>query len=455
MNNYSNLFLHRDDLRIHDNKGLRKASEDSKTIPVYIDDPRIQESTGKNKEAFRKQGITKLDEKYRAKRSSLIYRKGNTIDELQKLIEQYSADKVFLNRSYTPLKRKIEENMNQLNVETHIFQDRILVEPQQLSQEYDTFSPFYTEWKKKEKTSPMQDPENLAEIDCEVPKFDTEVKANIPEAGEEIALEKWREFRDRRLQDYKNSRDDVANPDSVSRLSMYYSSGMLGVRKVLKDVEELIQDSSDSGKIRNYAKYRNELAWREFFYQVLWHNPEAVNQNYKDFEKEIKWRNDPEEFEAWKKGETGVPFVDAGIRELRETGYMHNRTRQNLASFLTKHLMIDWRKGAKFFREHLVDHDTASNNGGWQWAASTGTDSVSIRIFNPVKQGRKYDSHAEYIKRWLPELRDLDPNSIHNWVEMSQKERNECDIDYPDPIINFNQRYHMGRKMFEEALGNS
>jgi deoxyribodipyrimidine photo-lyase len=115
--------------------------------------------------------------------------------------------------------------------------------------------------------------------------------------------------------------------------------------------------------------------------------------------------------------------------------------------------MIDSRKGARFFRKHLIDHDTASNIGGWQWAASTGTDSVSIRIFNPVKQGRRYDSHAEYIKRHVPELGDLDPNSIHNWVEMSQEERDEYDTDYPDPIINFNQRYHVEKKMFENALG--
>jgi len=447
-----NIFLHRDDLRIHDNIGLKKASENSETIPAYIEDPRIAQRTGQNKKAFRKQGITKLDDKYLEKGSGLIYRKGKTTNELQKLNEEYSIDKVFLNRSYTPLKRRIERQIDNSNVETLIFQDRLLVEPQQLRQEYGTFSLFYKEWKKKEKASPVQEPENLAEIDSEVPEFNTEVKADIPEAGEEIALDKWREFRDDSLQDYKNSRDDVANPESVSRLSMYYSSGMLGLRKVLKNVEELIEESNDSSKIRNYAKYRNELAWREFFYQVLWHNPEAVNQNYKDFENEINWRNDSEEFKAWKKGETGIPFVDAGIRELRETGYMHNRTRQNVASFLTKHLMVDWRKGAQFFRKHLVDHDTASNNGGWQWAASTGTDSVPIRIFNPVKQGRKYDTHAEYIKRWVPELRDLDPNSIHNWVEMSQEERNEYDTDYPDPIINFNQRYHMGKKIFEEAL---
>ena len=448
-----NIYLHRDDIRIHDNIGLKKASEDDKTIPVYIDDPKIKQKTGRNKKAFREQGLRKIDKKYREKGSGLIYRKGKTTKKLQNLTQQYTINKIFLNRSYTPLKRKIEKNIKQLNVETLIFQDRLLVEPQQLKKDYETFSPFYTEWKKKEKPGPVQEPENLAETDPEVPKFDTDVKADIPEAGENVALKKWRDFREHRLSSYKDNRDDVADSESVSRLSMYYSNGMLGLRKVLRDVESLIEGSDDSSDIRNYAKYRNELAWREFFYQVLWHNPESLNQNYKDFENDIKWRNDPEELEAWKKGLTGVPFVDAGIRELRETGYMHNRTRQNVASFLTKHLMVDWRKGAKFFREHLVDHDVASNNGGWQWAASTGTDSVPIRIFNPVKQGRKYDSHAKYIKTWVPELRSLDPNSIHNWVEMRMEERKKYDVDYPDPIIKFNQRYHMGRKMFEDALG--
>jgi len=450
-----NIFLHRDDLRIHDNKGLKKASEAGATVPVYIEDPRIRERTGKNKKAFRKEGLRKLNDKYREKDSQLHYREGKTVEELEKIIRQIEVDKIFFNRGYTPLKRRIEAEIEELNVETKSFQDRLLVEPQQLSQEFDTFSPFYREWKEIRKVEPAERPENIIkrpDISEAIPE-NMEVSADIPEAGEEVALKRWRDFRDNRLENYKDKRDDIANPKSVSRLSMYFSSGMLGLRKVLSDVENLIENEGDSDKIRNYAKYRNELAWREFFYQVMWDHPETVNNNYREFENEIKWRNNPDEFKAWKNGETGIPFVDAGIRELKETGYMHNRTRQNVASFLTKHLMVDWRKGARFFSKHLVDHDTASNIGGWQWSASTGTDSVSIRIFNPVKQGRRYDSHAEYIKRWIPELRGLDPNSIHNRVEMSQKERNKYSTDYPDPIINFNQRYHMGKQMFENALG--
>ncbi len=448
-----NIFLHRDDLRTHDNKALKKASENGKVLPVYIDDPRISERTGRNKKAFREKNLQKLDEFYREKGSGLIYREANTSDQLENLIKEFEVDKIFFNRSYTPVKRRIESEILSFEVEARVFKDRLLVEPVELSKEYGTFSPFYREWKKIEKDRKHGRPNNFAKVDVEKFRPKTKVGIDLPAAGESAAITKWEEFKDERLQSYKDKRDDVGEPESVSRLSMYYSSGVLGLRKVLEDIEELIEQSDDSNYIRNFAKYRNELAWREFFYQVLWHNPETVQNNYRDFDNEIKWKNDSQEFEAWKKGMTGVPFVDAGIRELRETGYMHNRTRQNVASFLTKHLMIDWRKGARFFRKHLIDHDTASNTGGWQWAASTGTDSVSIRIFNPVKQGRKYDTHAEYIKRHIPELRGLDPNSIHNWVEMSQKERNKYDIDYPNPIINFNQRYHVGKKMFENALG--
>jgi len=448
-----NIFLHRDDLRINDNKGLKKASEEAKTLPVYIEDPRISERMGRNKKAFREKALEKLDQKYREKGSCLVYREGKTAEKLKELSDHYSIDKIYFNRSYTPVKRRIESEIKEIGLNYESFKDRLIVEPKELSKEFDTFSPFYREWKNVDKDSTFERPENLVEVDEErfVSRADCDI--DLPDGCEESAVEKWRDFKDNRLKSYKDRRDEVDSPEAVSRLSMYYSSGILGLRKVLDDIERLIEESDDSDKIKNYAKYRNELAWREFFYQMLWHNPETVQENYRDFENEIQWRNDSEELEAWKKGKTGVPFVDAGIRELKNTGYMHNRTRQNVASFLTKHLMIDWRKGAEFFRKHLIDHDTASNIGGWQWSASTGTDSVSIRIFNPVKQGRRYDKHAEYIKRHVQELRGIDPNSIHNWVEMSQKERNKYDTDYPDPIINFNQRYHVGKKMFENALG--
>ena len=449
-----NIFLHRDDLRIKDNHGLYKASADSKTIPVYVKDSRVTERTGNNKLAFRNQGLSKLAAKYDEEGSGLILREGKTAEVLRQLVQQFDADKVYYNRSYTPIKRSIGGEIEDLDLETKSFKDRLMVEPRQLGREYTTFSPFYRTWKEKPKLEPYPRPENLAKVESSKIGSSEELKADIPEAGEEAARRRWRKFRENRLRNYKHERDNLSEPGSVSRLSMYYSSGMISPREPISEIESMIEEETDSGTIRNYAKYRNELAWREFFYQVLWYNAESTHENYRDFENPINWKDNPEELKAWKKGETGVPFVDAGIRELKQTGYMHNRLRQNVASFLTKHLMVDWRKGAKFFRRHLVDHDTASNIGGWQWAASTGTDSVSIRIFNPVKQGRKYDSEAEYIKRWIPELRGLEPEEIHGWVEMGEQERNSTGADYPEPIVNFNKRYHKGKNMFEEALGN-
>ena len=448
-----NIFLHRDDLRIHDNRGLETASSSGKTVPVYIDDPRIREKTGTNKRAFRQEGLKELRHKYENRDSGLIVRKGKTGDELEKIIDERDIEEVFFARSYTPRKRKIGNEIKALDIETKSVNDRLLVEPQDLKKEYDTFSPFYREWKKVQRKPPADKPQNLASIESEMPEMNAEPPADIPDAGEDAALNRWVKFRRKNLGSYKDRRDDVANPEYVSKLSMYYSSGMIGKRKVLRDVVEMIDEEDDSDKIRNYAKYRNEIAWGEFFYQVMYHNPEAVQRNYKEIPNEINWKNDSEEFEAWKEGQTGIPFVDAGMRQLRNEGYMHNRLRQNVASFLTKHLMTDWRKGAKVFRKHLVDHNVPSNNGGWQWSASTGTDSIPIRIFNPVKQGRDYDEDAEYIKRHIPELRSLDAEQIHNWVEMGQKKRNSLDTEYPDPIINFNNRYHQGRQMFENALG--
>lgn len=445
-----NLFLHVNDLRIQDNNGLYNAAKDKPALSIYVFDPRREDRLGKNRLDFRRKNIEKLHRVYKSKGSGLIVKKGRTENVLSELKKETGFDEVYFNREYDPINKRILNRVRE-GFSFESFKDRVAVEPQQLSQEYRTYSPFYQEWKEKLKIQTVGEPEKLADIDSNPVDFEVESSIEMPEPGYEAGKRRFKSFLDR-IGRYKDCRDDVGNPESVSRMSPYISNGLISVSEILETVLELMEESSDSDFIRNIAKYRSELAWREFFYQVLYHNPSALNENYKDFGNEIKWKDDEKEFEAWKSGMTGVPFVDAGIRELRETGYMHNRTRQNVASFLSKHLMIDWRKGAKFFRKHLFDHDFANNNGGWQWSASTGTDSVPVRIFNPVKQGRKYDTECEYIKRWIPELRDLDPNSIHGWVEMSSKERSEFDTDYPEPIINFNKRYHMGKKMFEAAL---
>jgi deoxyribodipyrimidine photo-lyase len=180
-----------------------------------------------------------------------------------------------------------------------------------------------------------------------------------------------------------------------------------------------------------------------------------VTENFKQYENPIDWREDPEGLQAWKDGETGYPIVDAGMRQLRAEAYMHNRLRMIVASFLTKDLLVDWRAGYAWFREKLVDHDTANDNGGWQWAASTGTDAQPyFRVFNPMTQGERYDPDAEYIRRYVPELEGVPAETIHSWNELDAGTRETHAPDYPAPIVDHSERREQAIAMFEAARGD-
>jgi deoxyribodipyrimidine photo-lyase len=202
------------------------------------------------------------------------------------------------------------------------------------------------------------------------------------------------------------------------------------------------------------AEYRRQIAWRDFYLQVLAANPETVTENFQDFTNTIEWREDPEALQAWKAGQTGYPIVDAGMRQLQTEAYLHNRLRMIVASFLTKDLQIDWREGYRHFRTHLIDHDTAADVGGWQWAASTGTDAQPyFRVFNPMTQGERYDPDATYVKRHVPELEGASPEQIHAWTELDQAERDEIAPEYPAPIVDHAERRESAIEMFERAKG--
>jgi deoxyribodipyrimidine photo-lyase len=452
------VFLHRNDLRMEDNSGLARAGEDS-AVPVYAIDPEFWEYYGHNRKAYILQNLRDLQERYRQRGSDIYIRHGHAQDVVQRALEEFGSSAVYYNKHYSPRQTRIESRIEELPVETQGFRDRVAVDPRDMEKEYGTMSQFYSEWKKHDKPRVRDEPGSLEQFTdrrFDPDTFDVEATAEMPPIGHSAAMDRWTDFRDNRLSSYMKKRDEVADPEGVSRIGFFLSNGVLGVREVLQDVLDIMDEAERSTVIRNAAKFRYEMAWREFMYQVLWHNPRTVEENYREFPNEIQWRDDSSEIEAWKRGETGVPFVDAGIRQMLSEGYMHNRTRQNVASFFTKHLMADWRKGEQHFREHLFDHDTANNVGGWQWSASTGTDSVPVRIFNPVKQGRKYDPGAEYIVRHVEELEPLNPEQIHSWVGMEEQEREELrrkyGIDYPSPVIDFHSRYHEGKEMFENAM---
>ena len=232
--------------------------------------------------------------------------------------------------------------------------------------------------------------------------------------------------------------------DGTSRLSPFFHFGVLGLRTGYHFALEGLRSGA---KNKGLQTWMNELIWREFYIHILFHFPEARTKNFRPAYDALQWRNDKEEFEAWKAGRTGYPIVDAGMRQLRETGWMHNRARMITASFLVKHLLIDWRWGERWFSQCLLDGDLAANNGGWQWVAGTGTDAAPyFRIFNPILQSKKFDPDGTYIKTWVPELRDLASPRIHTPWESGDKPD-----AYPDPLVEHGQARERALLAYETA----
>lgn len=253
--------------------------------------------------------------------------------------------------------------------------------------------------------------------------------------GEQCALDLLDEFIENKIFDYQTERD-YPNQQATSQLSAYLNIGILSIRQCLNAVFRAQQGHFHIDNIGQQT-WLDELLWREFYQHILFDFPRVSKHlPFKTATQNIQWRHAPDDLKAWQMGQTGIPIIDAGMRQLLHTGWMHNRVRMIVAMFLTKNLLIDWRLGEQWFMQHLIDGDLAANNGGWQWCASTGTDAVPyFRIFNPVSQSQKFDPQGDYIRQWLPELADLDAKTIH---EPYAKD-SELDLNYPKPIVDLKQ----------------
>ena len=459
------IFWHRRDLRIPDNKGLAVASRDGPVVPVFVVDGETLGSVGTRQRAFWLRGVRELKRRYRERGSDLVVRSGEPSEVLSSLATGLDADAVYWNDHYRPKRRnnarRVRDALAAEGIDAESRTDHVLVAPGRLDDDYPTHGAFYSDWEDVPKPTPYRpETDGFASLTDETSVPTPESDIDLPTAGYEAARERFDDFLDRGITSYDDRRDDVAaavrSPTTtVSRLSPYLAGGMIGVREVWAGASN-VYDAVHGRERKNVGKYRYELSWREHNYHVLAHNPDLAVANYVDFPNEIAWRDDEradDDFEAWKAGETGYPFVDAGMRQLNEEGYIHNRPRQLVASLLTKHLLIDWRKGARYFTKQLVDHDHASNHGNWQWIASTGTDSVDVRIFDPVSQMDKYDADATYVTNYVPELADVPPNRIVSWPTLSSAERDDLAPDYPDPIVARNEGWDRAERVFEEALG--
>ncbi|MFC7059057.1 cryptochrome/photolyase family protein [Halovenus salina] len=452
------LFWHQRDFRIPDNRGLALAAKDESTLPVYVVDTDLLKQIGKRQRAFLLQGVRTLKQRYRKLGSDLLVRVGSPAETLESLCSEYDADRVYYNRHYRPARRNRERAVDDA-VPTKSVTDLVLVDPERLAPRYQNHSQFYDDWQDQHKLTPFDPPaeDSLVSVSDDTGPPSVSADIDIPAAGYPAARDRYDQFLTAGIESYNDTRDDmqraVEQPvGAVSRLSPYIAGGMLGIRELWADASERYDAARGSAQ-RNIGKFRYELSWREQNYHLLYYNPTLLVENYKSFPNAIEWREDDDGFEAWKRGETGYPFVDAGMRQLNEEGYVHNRPRQVVASFLTKHLLLDWRKGAKYFQRQLVDHDPANNYGNWQWIASTGTDSVDVRIFDPVSQLSKYDDGATYVTEYVPELQDVPANKIVAWPTLSDSERDRLAPEYPHPVVDRNEGYERAQRTFESALG--
>ena len=424
--------------------------------------------------------------------SDLLFMDVGPQEAFPKLFDQLVQKKckmpslVTWSQDYEPYSRKRDEELknyfSKKKIATSVLRDHLLIEPHELSKRgtkdewYQVYSPFARRWLevfqddeiqkrlnkqtaalkylknrakgKVEKTFSLNWKDLLKSTKTYENNLEHYSKVNskkvtvpIPEAGSLAAYSAMNSFV-KRVEDYKDKRD-FPSIKGTSQFSLFLKIGSLTVPMIIAHHNLETYKKKKSGQ----DTFFSELIWREFYYHILYHKPEVENQSFLPQYKDLKWENNKKHFRAWKEGKTGFPIVDAGMRELKETGWMHNRLRMIVASFLTKDLLIDWRWGEKYFMETLLDGDLAPNNGGWQWAASTGCDPQPyFRIFNPWLQGKKFDPDAIYMKKYLPELQELPAKDFHGPLNRP---------GYPKPIVDHSEQREKALALYKEARANS
>jgi deoxyribodipyrimidine photo-lyase len=408
----------RRDLRLIDNTALHAALAAGPVLPVFILDPAFARSSPRRKD-FLHEGLHALDRDLRRRGSYLIIRTGRPVEVLRQLIHETNSKSIHAEEDFTPHALKRDEQVAR-GLPLQLVHGQTVFHPGTVLKAdrnpYMVYTSYSRAWKAKLPSSlkPHLAPEKIntpADVKTEpLPSF--KVSPLFP-AGEQEALARLDEFLHSRIYAYGENRNRM-DLEGTSSLSPYLHLGMLGLRQAVQAARQAMVEARGEGSKRSAEVWLNELIWREFYIQVLFHFPHVSRTAFNPSLANIEWRNNEAEFEAWKAGRTGVPIVDAAMRQLREIGWMHNRARMIVASYLVKDLLIDWRWGEAWFMENLLDGDVAANNGGWQWTAGTGTDAAPyFRIFNPVLQSMKFDPNGEYIRRWVPELRMLDPKDIH------------------------------------------
>ena len=454
------LFIFRRDFRLTDNTALLNASKKCEKIyTIFVFTP--EQVTDKNRFksdisiAFMIGALGELAKEIRKKGGQLVTLFGENDKVVEKCIDTWGIDLVYWNKDYTPYAKKrdasVEKLCKQKDVEVCISEDYYLNPPGTIltggGTSYLKYTPYMNKSFAKGFRPPSSTRVNFLSRSTKKIKGNElslkEAESNFVETNQELVetfkREKALEILKKAAQfkNYDQTRNDLELP--TTRLSVPIKYGIVSIREVARAFKG------------NRALLR-QLVWRDFYAQILNAEPKVLGNPLKEQYAKIKWIGSHAHFVKWCKGETGFPIVDAGMRELNETGYMHNRARLIVASFLIKTLLVDWQKGEKYFATKLVDYDPASNNGNWQWVASTGADSQPyFRIFNPWSQSKEHDPEASYIKQWVPELADVSPKCIHTWNECCEKE--DCKgIKYPSPIVDYKEQREKALKMYAAVV---
>lgn len=464
----------RRDFRLEDNTALLTAcTQAEEIIPVYIFDPGwlSRPDTSPERVAFLLDSLHSLNQALHQAGSYLVVRQGDPAQVFDQLLNETQSEAIFVNRIVDPYfrnqGRQLDRHLRQRGCEVRSCQDVMLHPPKSVLTKTGTPYTVFTPYKKSALTVPVRTPQPApphittpAGIASDpIPtaqELGFSTLATLPKGGIQEAHHCLDEFAASRLTRYADQRD-LPYLEGTSRLSPYLQAGCLSPRRVFWTAFQALHNTQPATTARDSVEtWISELLWRDFYLQILYHFPHVETGAFKPSYNDLVWDTSEENFARWCQGQTGFPIVDAGMRQLQTTGWMHNRVRMIVASFLTKDLLINWQWGERYFMQHLVDGDLAANNGGWQWAASTGTDAQPyFRIFNPISQGQKFDPKGEYVRRYLPELKHVPEKWIHTpWeIPATYQDSLRCRLgrDYPKPIVDHARQRTLALDMFQRV----
>ena len=440
------IFLFHRDLRIEDNIGLIDALNNSKeVIPCFIYDSNLIKKLkdAKFRWNFLNESLLDLDENFKKKGIRLQIVEGITEKSLEKIVKKHKIESIFSNTDFSNYSQKRDEKIYQMckknKITFHSSLDFLLHNPHDIKTNEDSPYTIYSFFYKKAKIFPTRKvtkntKKNYSnEIISNSSIIKPKIRNSEIKGGRKEALKILKNLEN--FTDYDKVRD-FPGLNQTTLLSAHNKFGTISIREIYTQIKEIL--GTDHTIMR-------EIYWREFFNYILFHFPHVEKKSFKQKFQDIPWKNSEESLKKWKEGKTGFPIVDAGMRQLNLTGFMHNRVRMIVASFLTKDLHIDWRLGERYFAEKLIDYDTAVNSGNWQWAASTGCDAVPyFRIFNPWRQQERFDLNCNYIKKWIPELEKMEPKDIHNlWKNFP------LNLKYPKPMVVHKNEAEITKEIFK------